>query len=79
MFCHVGQEQVLGVHDVTSVYHVPLLLEEQGLLRFLQKRLHLDNITVDPLHAKNGEELGKRWRDLTAGSVVGPPTSDNLY
>jgi CTP synthase len=30
MFCHVAPEQVVGVHDLSSVYHVPLLLESQG-------------------------------------------------
>lgn len=31
MFCHVEPEQVICVHDVSSIYRVPLLLEEQGL------------------------------------------------
>lgn len=35
MFCHVAPEQVVGVHDLSSVYHVPLLLESQGGLEFL--------------------------------------------
>lgn len=67
MFCHVAQEQVLGVHDVGSVYHVPLLLKEQGLLRFLQKRLNLNTITVTPEQVTQGNELSQRWRDLTIG------------
>ena len=29
MFCHVGPEQVIAVHDVNSTYHVPLLLKQQ--------------------------------------------------
>ena len=31
MFCLVASEQVFGVHDVTSVYHKPLLLRSQGI------------------------------------------------
>ena len=42
MFCHVVSEQVFGVHDVTSVYHVPLLLQSQGIAEFLRKRLKLE-------------------------------------
>ena len=29
-FCHVPPEQVYGVHDVSSIYRVPLLLDEEG-------------------------------------------------
>ncbi|KMU86859.1 CTP synthase [Coccidioides immitis H538.4] len=35
MFCQVEPEQVFGVHDVSSTYHVPLLLEKQGLISVL--------------------------------------------
>jgi CTP synthase len=29
MFCHVPEECVLAVHDLSSIYRVPLLLEQQ--------------------------------------------------
>lgn len=29
MFCHVPEECVLAVHDLNSIYRVPLLLETQ--------------------------------------------------
>lgn len=41
MFCHVPPAQVVGIHDVSSVYHVPLLLRAQGIVEFLEKRLNL--------------------------------------
>jgi len=47
MFCHVSTEQVVGVHDVSSVYHVPLLLQAQGIVDFFTKRLSLDKLGVD--------------------------------
>jgi len=47
MFCHVSTEQVVGVHDVSSVYHVPLLLQAQGVVDFFTKRLGLDKLGVD--------------------------------
>lgn len=68
MFCHVSPQQVLGVHNVSSTYHVPLLLREQGLIQLLQKRLSLTNIDVSPKLKIKGEDLYKRWRDMTVGS-----------
>mmetsp|Transcript_3785 Transcript_3785/g.8011 ORF Transcript_3785/g.8011 Transcript_3785/m.8011 type:complete len:651 (+) Transcript_3785:111-2063(+) len=45
-FCHVdGPECVLSVHDVSNVYHVPLLLVEQKLHRILADKLHLGSIS----------------------------------
>ncbi|KAG6842937.1 hypothetical protein H0H93_002798, partial [Arthromyces matolae] len=45
MFSHALSEQVFGVHDVLSVYHVPLLL----------KRLRLDKVTITKEMADKGE------------------------
>lgn len=68
MFCHVEAEQVLGVHDVSSTYHVPLLLEKQGLVRFLEKRLNLDiKGSVPSAMQSKGADLRTRWRELTVG------------
>lgn len=68
MFCHVGPEQVMGVHDVSSTYHVPLLLEKQGMVRFFEKRLHLDVKTaVTPEMQQRGRDLRVRWKELTVG------------
>jgi CTP synthase len=46
MFCKVDQEQIVAIHDVSSVYHVPMLLEQQGLTNSLQKILKLDQMTI---------------------------------
>lgn len=67
MFCHVSSEQVFGVHDVSSVYHVPLLLHSQGIIQYLKKRLCLDKINVSEAMLAKGKTLENRWRDLTAG------------
>lgn len=40
-FCHVPAANVLSVHDVNNVYHVPGLLEAQALHLILQKQLCL--------------------------------------
>ncbi len=68
MFCHVAAEQVFGVHNVSSVYHVPLLLQSQGILDYLRKRLDLDNISITPNMSQHGTSLEKRWRALTTGA-----------
>lgn len=69
MFCHVGREQVLAVHDVASVYHVPLLLQDQGIVKYLTKRLHLEDIQVDSDRRLHGAGIATRWKELTIGCV----------
>lgn len=68
MFCHVSPKQVLGVHNVSSTYHVPLLLREQGLVDFLKQRLNLGAVKVSPKLKDAGESLMARWRDMTLNS-----------
>lgn len=40
-FCHVAPEQVICVHDLSSIYHVPLLMDSHGVMKFLTERLQL--------------------------------------
>ncbi|PCH36810.1 CTP synthase [Wolfiporia cocos MD-104 SS10] len=65
MFCHVAPEQVIGVHDVSSVYHVPLLLQSQGIVDYLTKRLNLGSIELTKEMKDRGVSLERRWRELT--------------
>ena len=58
MFCHVPSEQVFGVHDVTSVYHVPPL-HSQGIVEFLRKRLKLETVNLTKEMEDKGKSLGK--------------------
>lgn len=65
-FCHVHEDQVVGVHDLASIYHVPLLLESQGIVKFLQKRLSLPQGDQLPkAMIDNGMSLTNRWKELT--------------
>lgn len=59
LFCQVAPEQVLSVHDCSSVYQVPLILEEQGLSKFLFDRFKLGNLSL----ASNDEFMSK-WTHL---------------
>ncbi|KAF7724658.1 CTP synthase ura7 [Apophysomyces ossiformis] len=67
MFCHVAPEQVLAVHDVSSVYHVPVLMREKGVIEFFRRRLQLDAINVSDERRLAGEQLWSKWISL-AGS-----------
>ena len=69
MFCHVANEQVLAVHDVSSLYHVPLLLKNQGLLNFLKNRLRLDKVVLPEPRIARGTKLLTMWKDLTISCV----------
>lgn len=33
--------QVIFIHDVSSTYRVPILLEEQGIIKYFKQRLNL--------------------------------------
>lgn len=67
-FCHVdGPDHVLSVHDVSNVYHVPLLLIKQNLHRILAEKLQLGSI----------DELKGRL-DLTMNGLEEKATMWNL-
>ncbi|XP_040020483.1 CTP synthase 1 isoform X1 [Gasterosteus aculeatus] len=62
MFCHVEPTQVICVHDVSSVYRVPLLLEDQGVVSYLCERLSL------PVEVKPRKMLTK-WKEMADRSA----------
>jgi CTP synthase len=57
--------KVISVRDVSSTYHVPLLLKEQGVLDFLMNRLKLDKILISQTQLEKGKTLLKQWIKLT--------------
>lgn len=65
MFCHVGPNQVIAVHDLNSTYHVPLLLLEQKMVEFLKTRLDLNSIKLTEESKLRGQDLLNRWKALT--------------
>ena len=50
--------QVVAVHDLSSVYRVPLLLEKQGVLNFLLKRLKI------PIPSPTSSKYLLKWKNL---------------
>lgn len=50
-------KQVICVHDVSSIYRVPLLLEEQGVVDYFLRRLDL------PIERQPRKMLMK-WKEM---------------
>ena len=65
MFCQVEPDQVIAVHDVSSTYHVPLLLEKQGLIGVLRNILRLDDLTIPKSLITKGQHTWREWKTLT--------------
>lgn len=68
MFCHVEPSQVMSVHDCSTVYHVPFLLSDQGIMDVFVSKLKL----TQPIASPWGESFATKWRSLAevAGRVV---------
>ena len=56
MFCHVPTEHCLGVHDLSNIYRVPLLLHAQGVTTNTLGRLGLME--------KPNRRMWNEWRSL---------------
>eukprot|EP00730_Choanoeca_flexa_P006966 TRINITY_DN12257_c2_g2_i1.p1 TRINITY_DN12257_c2_g2~~TRINITY_DN12257_c2_g2_i1.p1 ORF type:complete len:661 (+),score=182.19 TRINITY_DN12257_c2_g2_i1:50-2032(+) len=80
MFCHVEPDHVLAVHDVSSIYKVPLLMYSQNIVSIIWRKFELDssllaNFSNDPL--KNWRELAESYehtRDSVSICLVGKYT-----
>nr|CAD7202034.1 unnamed protein product [Timema douglasi] len=57
-FCHVAPEQVICIHDLPSIYRVPILMESQGIVEFFNDRLQL-NIPMPP-----PRRFMQKWKHL---------------
>ncbi|KAM9320154.1 CTP synthase 1 [Gastrophryne carolinensis] len=65
MFCHVEPQQVICVHDVSSIYRVPLLLEEQGVVEYFRQRLDL------PI-GRQPRRMLMKWKEMADSGVLVP-------
>ncbi|MBT6073270.1 MAG: CTP synthase (glutamine hydrolyzing) [Euryarchaeota archaeon] len=48
-FCHVSPEAVVSAHDVSNIYRIPILLEEQGVSKVLAKEIGFELPDSRPL------------------------------
>ena len=73
-FCQVEVEQVISVRDMPSIYQVPVLLEQQGLVPLLKDILKLDGSTMSAALIKKGSKTWAEWNRLTAVQLFMPDT-----
>jgi CTP synthase len=65
-FCQVDVESVIVVRDMPSIYQVPMLLEQQGLIPLLQDILSLDRLSLFPALVSKGAATWEQWKGLTS-------------
>lgn len=53
------------VRDMPSIYQVPMLLEQQGLIPLLRNILALDSLTISDSLTKKGRKTWAQWKSLT--------------
>ncbi|CAM8994576.1 unnamed protein product [Rhodiola kirilowii] len=76
-FCHVPASNILNIHDVPNIWHVPLLLKNQKAHQAILKQLNLVNVAVTPdlqewtERAKNFDNLSKTVKIAMVGKYVG--------
>jgi CTP synthase len=58
LFCDVPTAAVFSNPDVEDIYHVPLMIEEEGLDEYVMERLALSG------EARSAERRDNHWRDL---------------
>ena len=59
MFCHVNKSNVLSVHDVPNIYHVPNMLQEQHLPTVIMQSLGMN----PPIEISDSPML-RKWNDM---------------
>lgn len=67
--CSLDQHQVIAVHNVTTTYHVPILLEKQKLINTITQMLDLGSprLQKSPERREQGRIMWKDWVDLAKG------------
>jgi CTP synthase len=65
LFCDVATDAVFSNPDVEDIYHVPLMVEEEGLDEYVMDRLNIADEAVPPA------ERDSRWRELVTRERTG--------
>ncbi|RBI61635.1 CTP synthase [halophilic archaeon] len=65
LFCDVSTDAVFSNPDVEDIYHVPLVVEEEGLDEYVMERLGLDD------RALPEDERDNEWRELVTQETTG--------
>lgn len=67
LFCHVPESHIIDLHDVSNIWHVPLIMREQGGLKAIFKCLEME--AREPDLAAWGARA-HRWDALTSKATV---------
>ena len=62
-FCHVPSSHVLNLHDVKNIWHVPLIMRDQGAVASILANLQLPE---RPLELDGWSNRAHRWDALTS-------------
>ena len=65
LFCDVPVDAVFSNPDVEDIYHVPLMVEEEGLDQYVMEELGLAERALPP------EDRDNRWRELVTQERTG--------
>lgn len=61
-------EKIIAVHNVSTTYHVPMLLEKQKVLNTISGLLDLESYKRSPALIEQGRLMWKEWVNLARGS-----------
>lgn len=67
--CQLEPEKIIAVHDVSTTYHVPMLLAKQNVLHTISDLLDLDSYERSAALTEQGEKMWEKWVGLAQGSV----------
>ncbi|XP_071922872.1 uncharacterized protein [Coffea arabica] len=80
-FCHVADGNILNIHDVPNIWHIPLLLRNQNAHDAILKHLNLRSVATPPelqewtKRAETFDNLQNSVRIAMVGKYVGLPDS----
>ncbi|OXV06600.1 hypothetical protein Egran_05632 [Elaphomyces granulatus] len=62
--CQLERDQVVGVHNVSTTYRVPILLKNQGFLNTISRLLQAESIQKTPEVVEHGKAIWQEWQCL---------------
>ena len=68
LFCHVSPTHVMNLSDVSNIWHVPLVMRDQGVHKALCKQLNLS--PPHDLQIDKWEERAVRWDNLQESVTI---------
>ncbi|BFG31181.1 hypothetical protein CerSpe_174550 [Prunus speciosa] len=63
-FCHVAAGNILNIHDVPNIWHIPLLLRNQNAHHSILQQLNLLSIAM-PLDLRDWTKMAETYDNLT--------------